>query len=89
MERCSTDVPGLQRKVSMHGRVIGPILMLEMQGTCCARKGSWGQSTPRALRCRGLPPLEPASLGNICENFHDKAYKKVQISLPFPRPPSH
>ena len=41
MEMCSTDVPGLQRKVSMHGRVIGPILMLEMQGTCCARTGSW------------------------------------------------
>ena len=41
MERCSIDVPGSQRKVSMHGRVIGPILMLEMQGTCCARTGSW------------------------------------------------
>ena len=38
MERCSTDVPGLQRDVSMHGRVIGPILMLDMQGTCCSTK---------------------------------------------------
>ena len=30
MERCSIDVPGSQRNVSMHGCVIGPILMLEM-----------------------------------------------------------
>ena len=41
MEMCSMVVPGLQRTVSMHGRVIGPILMLEMQGTCCAKIGSW------------------------------------------------
>ena len=41
MERWSMVVPGSQRKVSMHGRVIGPKLMLVMQGTCCARDGSW------------------------------------------------
>ena len=77
MERCSTDVPGSQRNVSVHDRVIGPILMLEMQREHAVQEKGLGQSTPRALRCRGLPPLEPTSLENICENFHDKAYKKV------------
>ena len=28
----------------MHGRVIGPKLMLEMHGTCCALRGSWAVS---------------------------------------------
>ena len=33
MERCSINVLGLQRKVSMHGRVIGPMFMLKMKGS--------------------------------------------------------
>ena len=80
MERCSIDVPGSQRKVSMHGRVIGPILMLEMQGTCCARTGSW-EINPKGSSLSSLAfsgsPLDLASLGNTCENFHDKVYIKV------------
>ena len=67
-----SDVPGLQRDVSMHGRVIGPILMLEMQGTCCARTGS------RAINPKGSslsrPSPDPASLDDTYENSHDKAY---------------
>ena len=77
MERCSTDVPGSQRNVSMHGRVIGPILMLEMQGTCAVQELGLGQSIPRVRHCRGLPSLGLASLDNTCENFHDKVYMKV------------
>ena len=41
MERWSMVVPGSQRKVSMHGRVIGPMFMLEMHGICYTRDGSW------------------------------------------------
>ena len=51
-------VPGLQSTVSMHGRVIGPIVMLEMQGTCCARDGSW-EINPRARRRQGSPVPDP------------------------------
>ena len=61
-------VPGLQRKVSMHGRVIGPILMLEMQGTCCARDGSWAL-TPKGSSLSRLtapsPPVPPESVRSM------------------------
>ena len=35
--RWSLVVPGSQRTVPMHGLVMGPILMMSMQGTCYAR----------------------------------------------------
>ena len=64
MERCSTDVPGLQRDVSMHGHVIGPILMLEMQGICCARDGSW------VINPKGLSLSRLAFSGSCFFGYH-------------------
>ena len=66
MERCSIDVPGLPRKVSMHGRVIGPKnSCLKCREHVVQEKGL-GQSIPRALRCRGLPSPNLASLDDTC-----------------------
>ena len=59
MARLPLVVPRLQRHVPMHGLVADPILMLEMQGTCCAREGSWAL-TPKGsllLRITVLLPL--------------------------------
>ena len=66
MEMCSMVVPGLQRNVSMHGRVIGPILILEMQGTCCARTGSWAINPKGSSLSRLTCPIRTWS-SKTCE----------------------
>ena len=61
-------VPGLQRNVSMHGRVIGPILMIEMQGTCCARTGSWAIN-PKGSSLLRLTCADSTCSPKTCEKY--------------------
>ena len=56
-------VTGSQRRVSMHGRVIGPLCLL--CGEHAVQEMGLGQLIPRACHCQGFPmpyPLGPLEL---------------------------
>ena len=69
MERCFIDVPGSQNTVSMHGHVIGPKLMLEMQGTCYARCGSWAINPEGSSLLRLVAAQSTWSSSRTCEKY--------------------
>ena len=71
-------VPGLQRSVSMQSRVMGPMIMLVMQGTCCAREGSWAIAPKGSLMLR-FTCVSSSWMSSTCEKYGFKRHPFVLV----------
>ena len=68
MARWPLVVPGLQGIVSMQGLVMGPKLMMSVQGTCCALRRSWA-ITPKGSPMSRLTCAESTCSLRTCKKY--------------------
>ena len=77
-------VPGLHSTVSMHGHVIGPILMLMKCTEHAVQEMDLGQLIPRARRRQGSPVPDPPVHQKSCEKYGLSRHPFTLVLCRFP-----